>query len=243
MCGNEVRLSFPHTSPLFIYYRAGRKERKSLSIKIVLSDFRKERCQFLDNRLEIAFSLFRGSFLGVPHSTIHRSLIPMAGRPCHFLIQRSDGKRTGSSVTGLSKVHQFGDSTSWQKFPIRGMIVYVGLKIAFGGNDAEPIGCHNQEVGISNGKIANHPFEVVPAMSAEDHHFAYALNIKRSYNVLQNGLLGGITGVNTKRSSRCPGLCAPKGTGGITMQRTPERSNASVAASTAISCGRIQSVR
>ena len=36
-------------------------------------------------------------------------------------------------------------------------------------------------------------------MSAEDHQFAYALNIKRSYNVLQNGLLGGITGVNTKR--------------------------------------------
>ena len=43
-------------------------------------------------------------------------------------------------------------------------------------------------------------------MSAEDHQFAYALNIKRSYNVLQNGLLGGITGVNTKRKLALSGV-------------------------------------
>ena len=131
----------------------------------------------------------------------------MAGRPRHLFIQRGNGKRTGVSVTGLIKIHQLGMIVHHgRSLRFTGMVVYGGLEITLGGNDAEPVRRQNQEIGIDEGKVANHSFEIIPAVTADDNQLADALGVKGSHNIFQDGLLGGVTGMDAERKFPLSGI-------------------------------------
>lgn len=79
------------------------------------------------------------------------------------------------------------------------MVVDGSLKIAFRGDDGEPIGGGDQEIGVIEREVAQHVFEIITSVTADNDHFTDALRVERSYDVAQDGTLGFIAGVDAKR--------------------------------------------
>ena len=87
---------------------------------------------------------------------------------------------------------------------LAGMVVDNSLKVVFGRDDAEPVGSDNQKIGIHKRQVTNHSLEVVAAMTAENNQLTHALCIEGGNYVFQNGLLGGIAGMDAERKFALP---------------------------------------
>ena len=131
----------------------------------------------------------------------------MTRYPSYFFVQRSNGKRFRFAITGLSQIHQFRMIVHHHgSFRFSGMVVNLRFKIAFGRHHLKPVCGSNQKVGIFKSKVTNHPFKIIPSVSTQNQQLTKSLYMKGRYDIFQNSLLGGISGMDTERQFTLPGI-------------------------------------
>ena len=129
-----------------------------------------------------------------------------------------------------------------RRLDLVGMIAWIIEKI-LGIAHLKPIAGSNKEVGIACKQIANHTLKGVTTMPVNDNEFAKALMIERVYNVGKYGFLRFVTGVHTERQFSLTWVLRAHGNGWHHHGVHPMLGEQALAASTAMSCDKMQSVR